>query len=63
MTILTQTKSLSAATISAAKYRKEYGDRVKTIKKVEKYQVVFLGTLEEFQEARVESIWGNTYVD
>ena len=58
MTILTQSKALSTATIKAAQLRRDFGDKIQTIRKDDKYQVVFLGSVEEYQSTLVESVWG-----
>ena len=59
MTILTQSKALSTVTLKAAELRKDFGDRIKTIKSGDKYQVVFLGSVEQYHLARLEAVFSN----
>ncbi len=57
MTILTQTRTLSTAVTKAAELRKDFGDKIKTIREGDKYQVVFLGSIEQYQSARLEAVF------
>lgn len=57
MTVLAQTSSLAKAAIAATKFRQDYGDRIKVIQRNNKYQIIFLGTKEEFEKLDLEVIW------